>query len=719
MKWPKRCLSLLLAVSMVLSLFPIQAFRQSKASAAGKAESWLETPVQTPSGTQYDARVYYEVVSAGLTAGGTIETGGTRSAVVRFTLEDPGEDSVSFRYTAVSGSADTGRHLTGTLSGIVSLSQAEPVTDVVIDIAPFADNPGKYGLPDNSDAFWTGRRVFYLFCDSIRNALFDGDRDSLTIPVPVESEFDYEAAYQNASNTWLVDLDDLSGASSPGVYPISEGGALTLTAEISGDVRKMLDAGVFTHFRLPEGYFQHDGSAEGSVICRIAVSRLPDGSDAMSLFEESVILAEVGQTSFYSESFPQEQPVSAVNLGPSCEGNGIFRSLDFTFDHSGVTGAVDTCFLDAEGQYVRRQVSFVDETAPTVRQVQLTASPIHCGDRVPVVISFSEPVYTDEIVFQVGGQTLRPVEGSGTISDAVSFLYTVGDEHLDAGEIIVNINGITGTVDLSGKEQEGPESGSAWGPPLSFDPDNPERTLLYCAEPSVTLDQGTNSTAEATVSIPLKRSANLSNWLVDSSRLSDGSVSTAIKARAITAAGIVDIPLTVETDAISATGLTGSFTAPENKTGQNQLYALEIYLDANGDGSFSVVYGLATVYVVPPLIIIADETDLALDYANWPPGDSVFADTGRSLSLGYILSVDATWQGTDYFAWSSGNEEIAEIDAAGNITLIGAAGAVEFTLTVTNPLSDDAIRFESRTLTVREAEGAYLYVPDALRTWTF
>ncbi len=752
MKHVRRCISLSLSLAMmlamVLSLIPNLMFTQNKTGfAAGTAGSSLisearqmsptigahrlmhvleteheaeGTVVRSPSGIRYDARVSSRI----LTTGKTGETGGsgTRSAVVRFTLEHPGEQLVSFRYTAVSGSANTSRHLTGTLSGTVSLSHAKPEMDITIGIAPSPDKPGEYGLPDDPDAFWTGERVFYLFCDNIQNALFHGNRNSLTIPVPIQSEFDYAAAYANAASTRLVDLDDLCGASSPGVYPvpeseIPESRQLRLTAGISEDVRKMLDAGVFTHIQLPEGYFQKAGGAEGSISYKVAASHSLDGSYAWDVLGQSITLSETGQTPFYSEFFPQEQPISAVNLGPCREANGIFRRLDFIFDYSGVIGPVDTCFLDAEGQYVRSQVNFSDQAAPTVNPIatgaSATESPIvRCGNQVPVIINFSEPVYTDNITFEVGGKILHPVESTGTISESISFLYAVGDEALDAEFIDINVTDIDGAVDLSGKAQEEAALGSARASLSSFDA---VQTLTYCAEPSVTLDQGTSRTAEATVSIPLKRSLDLGNWLVDSSRLVEEDVSIAVKAKAITEGGSVDIPLTIQKDTIYVTALTGHFTAPENMTGQDERYALEIYMDANDEGNFSMVYGLTTAYAVPPLILIEDESDLTFDYGNWPPGNSVFADAGTNLALGYTLNVAATWQGGGYFAWSSSNEGIASIDASGNIMLTGAAGTVSFTLTVTNPLSDDSVLFESRILTVHEAEGAYLYVPNGLK----
>ena len=173
----------------------------------------------------------------------------TQSAVVRFTLKNPGEQPVSFNYTALSGSAED-RHLIGTTTGMVILSQAEPEKDVIIKIAPFADNPsGDYPSPNDPNTHWFGEHFFYIYCSDIQNALFDGNRASLTVPVPVESGFDYEAAYRNAANIYSIGITQVAGGEN-GVYSTPESRELKFT-RISGDVRKMIDSRVFTHIHLP------------------------------------------------------------------------------------------------------------------------------------------------------------------------------------------------------------------------------------------------------------------------------------------------------------------------------------------------------------------------------------------------------------------------------------------------------------------------------------
>ncbi len=707
MKHTRKHLSLVLAFIMVLSLVPAYVFEQDRTYATGEAGDTGIPSVRSPSEITYDTRVSYELVSIGKTGEAAADT---HSAVVRFSLENPGELPVTFDYAAVSGSAETGKHLTGIISGTVSLSQVIHEVYVTIDIAPFADNPNTNGIPNSPNNYWTGERIFYLYCNDITNALFENDRSSVTIPVPIESGFDYQTSYDTASAALLVDLDQVDGGEN-GVYPIPADNTLSMTGFVDGDVRKMIDAGVFSHIQLPDGYFANETGepTSGDIQYRITLSRKTDGSgDTLDAYTYTITLNDTGKTPFYSADHPQEVPIAQVGLGPGPEGNGVFKRLDLTLDYSTVSDHVYTYFLDDQDRYMQYQVSLSDELSPGVKSSSIGMANVRYGDDIPVIITFNEPVHTDNISFEVGGKTLSPLEKTGTISESVSFLYHVEDTFVGAGSIGIAIDNIDGAVDLSGKGQESIGSANASG---SFDTFDARRAFAYCAEPEITLDQGTSPNMQGTINIPIKRDGDLSNWLY--ARKDANDISTVVKARVIDSTDTaVDVPLALITDLIGVTELTGSFTLPENTTEETLYYGLEIYLDS-GSG-YELVYNLTTVYAVPSLILIDEASDLSLDYANWPSGNSISVDSATALALGYILHVDATWKDAEYFQWSSSDNNIATIDASGVITLTGASGTVSFTLTVTNPLSVDLMTFESHTLTVHAAEDAYLYIPSAL-----
>jgi hypothetical protein len=725
MKKMKQSLALLMTLSIVFTFIPTQIIAQSKEDFSYNIANTLlsdsqapqipvtnqlfmlshepkdGTLIHSPSEITYNTRVSYEIVTEGK-AGVTSEE--TLSAVVRFTLENPREQPVSFNYTVLSGSAEKG-HLLSKTTGIVILSQQEPKSDVIIEIAPFADKPEEYSIPNDENTFWTGEHFFYLYCNDIKNALFDENWTSLTVPVPVKSEFDYEAVYENAVNTKLIDFNQVGVTDT--VYAVPESLELKFTGEISEDIRKMLDDGVFTHIHLPQGYFMNESDENQDVLYEIKVKNPDKEIPALSQF---ISLEPDSQTSFYSDTFTQSIPVAEINLGADSEKNGIYNKIDFIFDYKDTTNqdAIFTSFSDEEGEYLQHQVSFSDEASPMVTGV---STPIdhqaHYGDEIPVTIGFSEPVYTDDITFTVDGQTFRPMERSGTISQKASFLYQIGDEALNTESFNVNITDISGAVDLSGKVMEV----SVWSSkPLDISSDR-RSAFTYCAEPSISLEQGTDSNMSATVSISLKQYTNLSNWLNE--QKDEGNISTVVKARAITAEGTVDIPLTVQTDHMRVTGFTGSFTAPENNTGMDVFYALEIYLDT-GSG-YEMVDSLTAIYSVQPLVLVDEESDITLDYKRWPLNDQILISAGDSLSLGYLLNVNATWIDSEYFKWSSSDERIAIIDTEGNIQLLGT-GEVFFTLTVSNPLNDDTVIFNSRILTVLESESAYLYVPNGIKS---
>ena len=145
---------------------------------------------------------------------------------------------------------------------------------------------------------------------------------------------------------------------------------------------------------------------------------------------QPISLEAKSQTSFYSDGFAQSIRVEEINLG-SNESNGIFNKVDFIFDYINSTtqaAAIFTSFSDEAGQYLQHQVSFTDEVAPVVTQISTGILQAYYGDEIPVTIAFSEPVHTDSITIKVDGQTLSPMEGTGTISQRVSFLYRIGDE---------------------------------------------------------------------------------------------------------------------------------------------------------------------------------------------------------------------------------------------------------------------------------------------------
>jgi len=123
------------------------------------------------------------------------------------------------------------------------------------------NNPTEYGLPSDRDEFWTKDRVLYINCSNIKNALFDNEKESMTVLVPIGNQFDFRQAYQNALNTYLVDLSNLSDATSfpdtPGKYiNIEDELKIAAPIPVDGDVRKMIDTGVFSILTCLSGIYE-------------------------------------------------------------------------------------------------------------------------------------------------------------------------------------------------------------------------------------------------------------------------------------------------------------------------------------------------------------------------------------------------------------------------------------------------------------------------------
>ena len=723
MKRGKRILSLALVLFMMFTFLPVMAAANNNIDGNGvpgltkEHETSLNSLVSqistkginvwsvmgeeatvSPSGIDHSVRVSYEIETpcrAGYES--------SQDAVIRFFLNNPSGPAVSFTYTLYSGSARYGEHFDGA-SGTVTFLAGETEKEVTIDILELKNNPAEFGTASDRDEFWKGDRFFYIICGNIQNALFTGDKESMTVPVPIENEFDFEQVYQNAADTYLVDLSaqlsSLSGVESfpetPGKYLADGISEISMTAEISGGVRTMIDTGVFSHINMPTGYFLNENAATGGISFRTD-RNLSSGSD--TIFNKFIAVGGESDIGFELG----EQKIESVGLGSMAESNGLVQSLDFVFDYSSAEGEVSTYFCDAEGNYLQNQVSFSDQTAPFVKSTAITADDFYFGDSIPITVQYNEPVYTDNIRITVGGKTLYPLERAGTISDTVSFLYEV-DENYGGS---VTITDIIGATDLSGKAQQeaGEQVSSA-----ALSPFDAQKAFAYCAEPSVTIDQGESINAKGKITVSLKNYMDLSNWFAV--HIGESGVLPVVKAKVIGAEGdSVDIPLYAHMDGPAITELTGEFDAPANMSGQDNYYAAELYLDKNATDEFTHVYGLMEEYVIPPIIFINDATNFEIDYTNWPPADIVFADSGSSLSLGYQVNVNATWQRPEDFSWSSSNESVATITSAGVIALTGEPGTVSFTLTALNAGLSDAFSIESRTLTVTEAQSPFLYVP--------
>ena len=627
---------------------------------------------------------------------------------VKFKLSKPSLHKVTFDYTVYPGSAIAieGKHYNCMPSGEICLEAGETEKELEITISKLVNKPTEYGLPSDRDEFWTKDRVLYINCSNIKNALFDNEKESMTVLVPIGNQFDFRQAYQNALNTYLVDLSNLSDATSfpdtPGKYiNIEDELKIAAPIPVDGDVRKMIDTGVFSHINMPVGYFMNESSATSDIWFRIYGENkwgpVPPSN------EKSISVDGNSESDFNLGELPIEQ----VGLDPSMEGNAMVLSLNTVFDYSTVTDAVYTCFMDRGGKYLQEQINLTDKIKPYVDSVKVPTGTFHFGESIPITVQYSEPVKADGISITANGTAvLYPMERKDTISEAVSFLYEV-DENYEGSITVTNV---TGATDLSGKTQE--ESGE-YNITAALAPFDPEKSFSYCAETAVNIDQGESINAKGEIVVSIRENVELSNWFAD--KVQPDKLLPVVKAKVIGKEGVsVDVPLYAN-DGPVITELRGEFDAPANVTDQSNYYVAEIYLSNDTPGEFELVYGLSKEYAILPIVFIDDDTDLEIVYTNWPPADKVSADNKAALSLGYKVNNNATWQRPKDFTWSSSDENVATIDSDGSIALTGQPGKVAFTLTALNAGLSDRVSVVSKTLEVLETESVFLNIPDSVK----
>ena len=703
----KRCFSIFLVLIMVINIIPFQVLAEGYSLPSITHESSLDSLInqiytegiilplssedtsyiQSLSGVEHSTRISYEIIRDG-----EMDETAPRSARVKFALDNPGDEPVYFNYRLISGSFNIDK-IESEDSGYISFEVGETEIELEIEIKPWIHKPTKYGLISEVDDFWTGERIFFIYCYNIENALFSDSKRSETIPVPIENSFNYERTYENAGDYLfnLVDLKNVENVPEDSFKFINQNEEITIDIDIEDDVRTMIDMGVFTHIELPTGYIENTSGATGSVSYKIKNDTYFEKEEALVLDDETEI------------SFGGEEILSNVGLGRYSEGNKVSTSLHFTLDYSTVTEAVYTCFDNSE------QILFSDQEVPMVygiyRPYELDAG-VSLGDNVPIILKYNEPVYIDDIRIKINNEYYYPIEKDGTISESVTFLFEV-DEELYENEGLY-IEDISGAVDLSGRSQEVALPSSVG---FNMNPMNVINDFFFCAEPIVKIEQGTSIQPMGYISIPLREYTDLSNWLSDNLNGTENLVSV-VKARVIGQEGsAIDVPLYAQIKGGFITELTGEFIPPINLTGEDIEYIAEIFLMESRE--FELVYGLTAEYIVQPIIFITSPEDLEIEYKEWPTTDRISADSKGNLSLDYNIKVDATWDDSEYFKWTSSDETVATINSrTGAINLTGKAGTVQFTLTASNAGLATEVEVKSRTLTVIPIGSSFLSIPE-------
>ena len=664
-----------------------------------------EQTVISPSGNDFKARVSYEINDP-IYADYESE----KTVLIKFVINNPNEQIVSFEYKIYSGSAFLNEHFNSTATnGTVTFEIGETEKQLEIKIPKLTNKPNdlEHPLPSNTGEFWTKDRLFYVNCFNISNALFDNDKENMTVPVTIENKFDLKQSYDKAGDIYLVNLSNLGHVDSfpdtPGKYLNLESTVEIATASaIIGDVRTMIDLGVFSHLNLLTGYFLNENGETGDINFRIDKNYI---WGSMNAFDKPISVDGQDEIDFGLGGIS----ISDIGFGRYSEANSIIQSLRISFDYSQLTQDVYTVFCDQNNNFVQNQMNFEDKINPYAIKAEVPAITFCLGENIPITVTYNEPVLTDDVSIKANGTVLYPMERKGTVSETVSFLYEVKEDYED----LITVTDITGAKDLSGKTQE--ESGLGYYlTDAILEAYDMEKLFSYCADTYVNISQDESINAKVKVTVSLKENIMLSNYLA-AYKQADGLLHI-VKAKVIGKDGYaIDVPLYVN-DGPVITELRGEFDAPANTSDTNKLYVAEIYFDKNNTNEIKLLYALAKEYVIAPIIYIDDESDFEIMYTNWPSGSKVLTNSEIPISLSYNVKNNATWQGTDDFLWSSSDETVAAVTSAGAIALTGKAGNVRFKLTALNGgQTGKEFNIFSEFLEVVDSEKVFLNVPDGVK----
>lgn len=658
-----------------------------------------EDIVISPSGYDFGARVSYEINEPI-----NVDSDHDITAVITFRLNSPNDREVSFDYKVYPGS-DLYTHYKDVVNGKITFEAGETEKSIDVTISKINNNydPDNPRISERGE-LWTGDRVFYISCYDISNALFENNKEVMNIPVRIENELDLKNIYERAAAVFMADMSAVENAErfpdTPGKYiNKSEVVNIATAAAITADVRKMIDTGTFSHLNLPIGYFLNKSGASGEVSLQIVKNYASLPSNVTDISTSVDAADEEGKVDFRFN----DVSLSELYMGRYYEANGVVKSLGIGLDYSMINGDVYTLFHDEHGNYVQNQMNFEDKINPYPVEINVPHGEYHLGESIPVTVTFNEAVLTDNISIKANNTLLYPVERDGTISEDVSFLYEV-DVNFDD---LIDIQEVTGAVDLSGKEQAD-MSYSRQITNAELKPRSIEKLLSYCAATEINVNQGKSMNAEVEINISIKANKELSYYLA--SHKEDGRIKT-VKARAIDETGTaVDVNLYAN-DELFITELRGEFIAPASSLISDTNYVCEIYFDENETDNFKLIYPLSKQYTLPRIIYINDESDLEISYENWPAENKVSSSSVDLISLGYNVKNNATWQKPEDFAWTSSDHTVAAITTSGAISLTGKPGSVYFSLTALNSgQPDERFTVHSNTLQVIDTDEMFLNV---------
>ncbi len=611
------------------------------------------------------------------------------SVTFTFNLSKALDYAVSFDYTTLDGSASAGKHFEAA-SGTVTFAPQETQKTITVKTNAVNNLAGQNASAEQyrTDR-WEGTRNFLIKCYNPKNILFDSDKNSMSLKVNINGNYDYDVYFMNGN---LIHISDKYNAE-PGNdgwgnrgplniaplvrftnrYPNISESALSYTVPFvqNGiDFREYVREGLVTHFYSSVTYYP---GVKGKIYLAVpGTNSLNSGNTNIvaqsSTINDSKMSLKYDLSSIKSKLLSADSLTFGYNIGQDDYlGNYFYNEGDFLYE---------------------KDFSVVDVTAPS--------GTYYPGDVVPITITYSEPVVNawGETFVTISGTNINSSAADETRSYQHTFLYTVPENPTAK----IQISGLSARRFyaecwwMSSEIKKYTDTTSRTIEGVTLSKESVQNTFT-----SVSVDKDIYSPKENTANITVNIDKEFSQWLEQGEEYK--------RVKASIDGGKTFIALSLSGDGAT---MTGSAILPEYLDEQNHSMRVELYVDGN------CILGKYDDFTVEPVVFVK-ESDMSIDYpGEWPSGkeDVVYLTADTSTQLKYSYTGNATYPD---FEWSSNNPEIAQISEDGTILPV-TAGEVTFTLTATNAdkCAEKNVSLQTRTITISPGGEPALTIPSDL-----
>lgn len=409
----------------------------------------------------------------------------------------------------------------------------------------------------------------------------------------------------------------------------------------------------------------------------------------------------------------QQGPIQYVSLVMASSGGAPYTlntvwptNPYFTEYYDGTSGSFSFT-TNGKQRTISSSISIYDDADPTVVSVEIPAGTYACGQYVPILVTFSEPIAASQLTLNINNHdiTASQLKMDTTGRKAVA-MYPVGE----VDDPTIHISGVKNLQDLTGRVTAlDNNGGSGW----DFTDSVVLRSTLM--KNAVTGVSASPAAIEAnmlgdgvTVTLALNQ-AEAYRTKYAAYNQSAGKAPFAVRITNLTTgeSRTVDTVLLDSDGTISAAAEIADLSpAAADVTYQAEVIAYEDTSDTTG----TLIEGKSATFTAKAVIFVDGVT------VTYPTGDQA----ELSLTDTYRPRLDVSFTGSPTFtdgSWATSNPDIATIDANGQVILTGTAvGEVYFTFTAANGgLTDpDTGHFnsgDSKKYTVVAGDSPALVVP--------